>query len=333
VPLQLAGSWRTAGGGCDDIRLLYCAGNERADQAFVTWLWRNSPQLGALTLSAPCSDWKHVERIARALCILAEAAAVAGRPLPLHTFRVLGQPGQPMPTGMDVTGGLLAHLPKLHCLQLDLSFNYSLSHEQMHAAVLEYLGPFQQATALEELYLIGPPYGASCGSVAQVLPGSLKRLSWRPADKVNSVPNLSHLSQLGFLKLERWVLQQQSFSSKLPPGLQELQLSNMNTPLTELQQEEHILTGYTVGAVLTSCLGVLPTFTRLQSMSYGYAGVFEEPQVCTVMQQLSGLRSLDVQAQQAVGSMHTALQAAPSYHNLRRLQLCFWCHSPQGWLP
>jgi hypothetical protein len=177
------------------------------------------------------TDTQPIDQVVGALLEAAAAAVAAGRPLPLHTLRVLG-PGP----GMDLTGRLLVALCNLRCLQLQTRWSLDVSM-QSHGAVMRHMGPLKQATQLEELYLADP---FTCfkwdPKVCELLPASLKRLGLANSAVhfAPPVPDLSHLSRLSFLHLDNWT---GLISAQLPPELQQLQLVEVRMAPSQLQQE------------------------------------------------------------------------------------------------
>jgi hypothetical protein len=237
----------------------------------AAWLEHNSPRLEAFTLitnSRHAPNDTHREPILRALVTAAAAAQAAGRPLRLHTLRVL--PGQ---VHVRTAGQLVAALPHLRCLQIDIHSGcdkYSpepdflallmlepppLQHapllEDRHL-VLEALAPLQHATQLEELYLTGP--GPLQDNIAAQVPGllplCLRRLSWQPNLMVggrfdHGYHDLSHLTLLNFLWLGSYGWSTTAMSStQLPSSLQQLHMDHWDYPqvrevLEERQQVVH----------------------------------------------------------------------------------------------
>jgi hypothetical protein len=159
-------AWRSAAAGCSGtIRLLYHAGYRPADTSFITWLNNNSQQLGALILGS--SNSIDNQPVLAALAEAAAAAQAAGRPLRLHTLRVMQEYAtvttgsgdfciavQRMQGFVDAhaVGQLVASLPHLRCLQLGITLSVSGTEGDFLAT----LAPLQRATQLEELYLQGP---------------------------------------------------------------------------------------------------------------------------------------------------------------------------------
>jgi hypothetical protein len=232
-----------------------------------------------------------------ALMAAAGAAAAAGRPLPLHTLRVLGDA---LP--LHFTVHLLAALPNLRCLQLEVwrlegtapSTYVYLTVQHLTAKYQQPLGALQAASQLEELYLTGPvdgDYGHRL-AMAPLLPASLKRLSWTPGAGRCVVPPLQHLTQLTFLQLSDW--HSYELSGKLPPSLQQLEVVKRgSTPVVEVPPEQWRQAVAAFGDCATSHREVLPTLFNLHTASVTAA---ELGYACmgTALQQLSSLSTLKV---------------------------------------
>jgi hypothetical protein len=296
-------AWRSEAEECDDIRLLYRAGRDEADQSFQLWLSRQGRRVKALTLTRS-------HDILNTLADAADAATKAGRPLPLHTLRVLW-------SGPDVatTGRLLAHLPHLHTLQL------SAGEGELDKKGLRSLASLKRATQLQELYIDGAQYHWFGDSVAKLLPASLKRLSWK-GNEAGELPDLSHLTQLSFLHLFRWQQQETAFSDKLPPGLQELQLSIVDTFLGYMKEESNILTRYDFTPwyeVTVDWLQVVPNFKHVR------VGICGETHVDAALRKLTHMSSLTVCARNhgpgGMGILKPLVSSPTTYSNLRSLEL------------
>lgn len=305
-------AWRSAAAGCGGIRLLYVA--QAANTSFNAWLGRNSHQLGSLVLSD--GNQRTIHDVLGALADAATAAAAAGRPLRLHTLRVLE--GDPF---MAVTGRLVSVLPNLLCLQLP-----PIPDSYRTQAFVVQMAPFQQATQLQELYFSGPPQFMDCvQQVVDLLPASLQRLSWA-ASRGAQCPDLSHLTRLTFLQLRSWPLPRGPLTSKLPPGLQQLELAGDCMSASQLQEQNETLTG---------CHGVCDEGDQLQLQSHwanlrSWSGVpasrLLSPRVGGVLQQLVKLSSLGVTTGPA-DDLQPVVSAASSLKRLRRLQLQMRGHS------
>jgi hypothetical protein len=188
-----------------------------------------------------------------ALADAAEAAAKAGRPLPLHTLRVLWAWGTP---ALPTIKRLLSYLHNLHTLELHA--------EAACSSRGEHLAPLKRSKHLRELFVATSwDYDSHVHSVAKLLPAGLQRLSWQ-GGKWELVPDLSHLTGLQFLHLHHWPRQEQPLTSKLPPGLQELQLSLLDTPLGALEPEKDILTRYDYTQFFPYQMACLPYFPKVQ---------------------------------------------------------------------
>jgi hypothetical protein len=270
--------------------LLYAAGHELSDESFAAWLAKCSPQLEALTLSS--SDSISLDVVLGALLKAAAAAvgAAEGAPLPLHTLRVLADGPD-----LDVMARLLAALPHLRCLQLDVYGSPVADYEpDPPTEMVHFIEALQQASQLQELYFCGPPEGTDSGRyIAEWLPSSLQRLSFRTTEVYDEAPDLSHLSKLSFLYLEDWEEQQEPLTAKLPPGLQQLELVTLpQMYLSELQQEQGILTRHTGGCAMDDSIKQLPSFTKIHTLS-GFDGArVGEPSMLALLQQLPALSAL-----------------------------------------
>jgi hypothetical protein len=296
-------------------------GRAEADESFTAWLLRNSRQLGALTLGSYGSS-TGLTPMLQALADAAEAAVAAGAPLPLHTLRVFGR--QPGSNTIDVAGRLLACLPCLRCLQLELGHqdDTEASAARLTLELLEACAPLKQASQLQELHLTGPVHMDKqvFSAVAGLLPLTLRRLSWRGAGYV-AAPDLSHLTQATFLHLYHWA---RVTSAKLPPTLQQLELSHIPGPLDGFKEQEQVVTEWHTGSFSNveqqlDCLRLgLP---RLRQVGLGVS-CLSMPAAGTALAQNTGLSGL---ALIVVGGdpkhMPSALAAAGSLSNLRSLQL------------
>jgi hypothetical protein len=293
-------AWRSAAEECDSICLLYASGHQEADQSFRLWLYKQSRRVKALTIGSG-------DDILDTLADAAEAASKARMPLPLHTLRVLS-------SGPDLatTGRLLAHLPHLRILQLCAKEEYALSNR----ARRKLLAPLKQAIQLQELYISGPPDHSLGDWVAHLLPVGLKRLSWQ-GDGEDVVPDLSRLNQLSFLFLDRWSEQEASFSDQLPPGLQELQLRYLHTPLAYLEsQEAKILTRYDFTPWNEYPVVDLPFFPNFKHVRVGICG---ETHVDAALRRLSGMSSLYLSG--GMGILQPLVSSPATYSNLHSLRL------------
>jgi hypothetical protein len=293
------------------------------------WLGHNSRQLGALIISSSTkarsvaligsrANNKKINKVLAALTDAAAAAVAAGRPLPLHTLRVLG-PGP----DLRLTGRLLAALPNLTCLQLMAGW----SVESMHArpsAISEHMAPLQQAMQLQELYLTGPLSSSNWDhQVPQLLPANLKRLGCTGSGLrvLEPVPDLSHLTRVTFLQLKGWRGQDIPFSAHLPPGLQQLQLRNMIIMPSHLHQDKEILTGCRGLWNSEEQLPVQSSYTTLRFLTSVSAGDLAQPHVVTALQQLVKLTGLGVVGSSAGDDLPPAMSAAAGLQGLRSLHL------------
>jgi hypothetical protein len=315
-------AWRTAAAGCSGIRLLYLAGYPAADESFRAWLEHNSPQLGSLIISSRDS-YSAANGPLRALAEAAAAAAAAGRPLRLHTLRVLGNGPD-----MEVTGLLLVGLPELACLQLQHGciagdIGYS------EAAVRKHLAPLKQARQLEEFHSYGPTRGTRCTrAIARRLPASLKRLSWSQCSGVpQHVPKLTHLTSVTSLQLGGWT-GVQGFSRQLPPSIQQV-FVDRHVYLALLQDMPGVLTGY------NDCvprrqggdqLQLLGSHTSLRSLSC-MAESLERPEVYDALRKLRSLVAVAVDSgfsdlgNRVLRNLQPAVSAIASFQGLRSLVL------------
>jgi hypothetical protein len=240
----------------------------------------------------------------------------AGRPLALHTLRVLG-PG----LELDVTGRLLEGLPNLTRLQLQPQSKPE-SYDSQKAASKD-LAHLKTAMQLEELYITGPPSDiVTLQQVADLLPASLKRLSWTTIDCTKPAPNLAHLKRLTFLRLEDWcALLTWPLSVLLPTGLQQLELGGLFLPPSMLREQQELLTGFHGLFLLGDELQVQCSWTKLRSLEGVWASNFRRPQVCAALQQLVKLSVLEVRARATGQDLQRAVSAAAGLQGLRRLHM------------
>jgi hypothetical protein len=265
------------------------------------WLGRNSHSLEAFTLSSSSSTRYYsadVHSILEPLAKAATAAAAAGRPLPLHTLRVLGDG-----PNLALAGQLVAALRNLRTLQLGTKGLVPADPGGNVGLVSRHLAPLQRATQLEELYLgglsvvlPGTPYTLWFYEAAALcLPTSLKRLSLMGLH-FEPPPPLQHLTQLTFLQLQAW--QCHDLSSKLPPGLQELEVLSTDTDIAALGQQRQLVCGLAcvsaegvIGAE-GGVMGRLPGFTNIRTLQLNVhdmslsptstAAVARLPNLCTL---------------------------------------------------
>jgi hypothetical protein len=313
-------AWRSAAAGCSGIRLLYQVGYAAADNSCAIWLGRNSQQLEVLIIS---SSYDTADKVLAPLADAAAAAVAAGRPLPLHTLRVLGHG-----PGLELTSRLLAALPNLTCLQLMAEWPV-VSSKKSAAAVERHVALFQQATQLQELYLTGPQQHIHWDrKVPELLPASLKRLAlangvWHQA---LGAPDLSHLTQVTFLQLSSWRGQHRRgpLSAQLPPRLQQLQLRAMKMRPSQLQQEREVLTGFTGVWTSDEETQVQSSFTNISVLSAVPVTDLMQRKGHAVLQRLAHLSDLGVDATRFESYEHdlrSSVSAMCSMQGLRRLYL------------
>jgi hypothetical protein len=320
---RVCSSWRAAAPGCRGIRLLYgyIAGIDYwRTQAFAAWLQGNAQQLQSLILGE-LDD----QDVLGPLLAAATAAMAAGKPLPLHTLRVL-RPSH----DLHHIGALLANLPNLHTLQagLDNSAHMDLTKG---LKVEEQMAPLRQATQLQELYWsVSDVLDAFSEALAKLLPLSIRRLSWSSSIYLDA-PDVSHLTQLTVLHLVG------TFAGcdmhKLPPSCELLELvsDDVHPAVWAAQQRVLVRLGYAeppvelqapgTGKASFTCLSKLGT---LAVIGYVLCNWHNDP----VMTQLTALSALKVRPPVAgVGSPSSrwdvsALLSTPQFANgLRRLDL------------
>jgi hypothetical protein len=334
-------AWRSAAAGCSGIRLLYHTGYKPADQSFITWLGRNSHQLEALTLGSSNSD--DYEPVLAALAEASAAAQAAGRPLRLHTLRVMQEyvavGGEDFAVlrmqgyvGAQMAGRLLASLPHLRCLQLGMSWPPEGARTASGTSWVDLLqgplAPLQAATQLQELYLQQPhPPDPSAGAgVARLLPLSLKRLSWE-IHRSSLAHDLSHLTQVSFLRISGRPWENLS-SSQLLPCLLQLGVMGIDPDHLEvLEEQQQVITA--LAASVLSREGVQQMVTRLPHLTTATVDAFDmyEPAAQAAVKQLTQLSSLTVTdiimpgAARGLYGMQQAVATAASMSRLRRLHL------------
>jgi hypothetical protein len=312
-------TWRSAAAGCRGIRLLFHAGHYIVDQGFCAWLAGNGLVLGAFTLSS--SKLSGTTMVLEALADAAAAAQAAGRPLRLHTLRIL----QGRLTS-QTAGRLVAALPYLRCLQLSMNGPWVVEEEGCDE-LLGNLAPLQQATQLQELYLEGPDaFMGIDADVALLLPLSLKRFSWMPEGMLSS-GSLSHLTQLTFLRLVGNPFGALS-SSLLPSSLQQLELMDRDICLEVVEQQRQVVTAWLIDdlqdEVTQKLLARLP---KLKAVEVSVNELTTDAGRAAV-QQLTHLSALTL-ANVAMGFemeqfTAQALLAAAGISSLRRLRLLLW---------
>jgi hypothetical protein len=261
------------------------------DHSFATWLASNSGQLETLILNS--STLWNTCIILGPLAAAAEAAAAAGNPLPLTTLRVVGKGAVDLPT----ISRLLKALPHLRVLQLGVSASGLYDgKEEFKRLVQRHLAPLQAASQLEELYLEGADEG-DCHSfpaniLAQLLPSNLRRLAWQAHSNLLAVPDLSHLTQLTFLRLVGWHTYQAGLTGKLPPALQQLELDGVTLSDEEAEAHQERVTGYVCHYERTLA-DRTSQFSHLQHTQVPLSGL-NSPEARTALEQLIDLFSLKV---------------------------------------
>jgi hypothetical protein len=235
-------SWRAAAAGCRDIRLLL--GNRRgAALSFATWVKANGQQLQSLVINMAGTV------VLDALAAADAAAISAGRPLPLHTLRVLDW--HPHPARI---GALLAALPNLQCLQAGIDYTLAFHDDSTSFGLVveEGLAPLRQATQLQELYWSESwvPEGSS-ESFDNLLPSGLKRLVWASDRDAMYVPDVSPLTHLTFLQLAGGACEFLR-PRHLPPSLQLLELVGDDVPRFVIAEQQQVLSR--LGAVQLGAL-------------------------------------------------------------------------------
>jgi hypothetical protein len=216
-------------------------------------LRRNGHQLETLIISSHPKNGSP-NRLLEALAVAAAAAQAAGVPFQLHTLLVLGHSIR-----VPLLRRLLASLSHLRCLQLQIS-NSDIKYGEARTWLEQDLAFLQAARELRELYVDDARCG--CGDVAAMLPTNLRRLSWPLVPSLRA-PSLSHLTGLSFLHLAGGC-QEELSSSKLPTGLQELQLLHHTAPEELVLERRKALTGVRVWmAADGDALRHLPLLTNL----------------------------------------------------------------------
>jgi hypothetical protein len=307
-------------------------GHTPADQSFATWLEKNSGQLETLVLTGPPRNPDTIDGdclpvrsgpIIPALAQAAAAAQAAGRPLRLHTLRVL----QAAVT-MHTAGQLLVGLPHLRCLQLSIRSPF-LAEPSVSGggpdALPDHLAPLQHATHLEELYLDGPgpeAHSNTCG----LLPLSLKRLSWTPS-RYSRECELSHLTQVTFLELCH-IQGLDRTSSQLPPGLRQLEAIGQETfDLDVLEEQAQVVTAWSLWFLGGREQQLLPCLRNLRALDID-AEAFRSREARAALQQVTQLAALTLfyystPPEAGVAHRQPAVDTAASMHNLRSLRLWF----------
>jgi hypothetical protein len=290
---------------------------QRRQSSLAAWIAANSDQLEALTLTY--DSGADIEVLLRPLAAAATAAAAAGRPLRLTTLRLLG--GGVLDWAL--VRRLLAALPHLHTLQLSavcICPSYPDS-----GSVEEQLAPLMHHQQLQELNLGGRfTHGHSsvhidAAVVAGLLPTSLQRLAWQ-SNFTMAVPDLSHLARLAFLKLGHW--RGAGFSSsKLPPNLQELQLSFVLVDAEVLQEHRQVLTDTDHRHVTAQPFTEAADFPRLKAV---HIRGLPPPDSWAQLSQLTQLSFLHLDAMHPDGAaLQAALPPIASLSSLRSVNLLF----------
>jgi hypothetical protein len=231
-----------------------------------------------------------------------------------------------------MTGKLLAHLPNLLTLDAELC-----DVPRDTAYTVKHLAPLKQATQLQQLYLLASRSGAErSDTLAQMLPTSLRRLSWGTSFAYGGVPpDLSHLTHLSFLQLSGVT---ESSLAKLPPSLQQLQLQ-LNTmgkvPAEVVEEQKGVLVGFeNVRNPYDSALHI-PDLPNLTTATVT-AEVLQLSAVRDALTRLPGLCTLSVREDTSSYSPDDALNklvpTAASLRNLRHLALDLPAMSPAAGL-
>jgi hypothetical protein len=127
--------------------------------------------------------------------------------------------------------------------------------------------------------------------VARLLPTNLRRLAWRTG-AYQAIPDLSHLTHLSSLQLLGWD-ERSLASSKLPPGLQQLQLDHVAAPEQVLEGQEQLLVGFESRYFAHDHPQRLPRFTHLD-LATVTAAALEDPAIRAALGQLPRLCTLRV---------------------------------------
>jgi hypothetical protein len=295
-------------------------GRSLEDQSLFSWLLRNSHQLEALTLHM-LWDARDIDdgTIPAALAAAAQAAAAAGRPLQMHTLRVIRGHVR-----MSTICQLLESLPALRCLQLQMVVeDVRGSADEDASLVMQHPAVLQCAAPLEELYLYNGYYSLSLTRqpfFKQLLP-NLKRLSW-DSSSYNPPGVLSCATQLTFLYEELWTAAGGT-SGVLPPGLQQLHVGDFSTGLELLQEHREVVTGWGTYNMEDKdeqqLLACLPNLKALIVEGFQLCS----PGVPAFIKQLSSVSALTLHTyhDDEQLDMQVALDAAASMPNLRCLHL------------
>jgi hypothetical protein len=235
---------------------------------------------------------------------------------------------------------LLASLPTLRTLQLELPWGYEAVELQAFKVAV------QGATQLQELYLKGPnpvfqdchtvaaatsdtgsgnpsPKGSTTTKVAlaELLPSSLRRLSWDMHYESGPMPHVAHLTHLTSLWLRRHKVE--NLSSRLPPGLQQLQLEFQATGTAQEVLEAHsgVVTGFVDSRYETSGgWQQLAAFPRLQAAHVKAEELDSPPANGAALAQLAELSSLTAFVRDFSG-YRLLLHTAASLRGLRCLTI------------
>jgi hypothetical protein len=181
----------------------------------------------------------------------------------------------------------------------------------------EALGPLQQATQLEELYLKGayaadPSMQQTCCAPRLLLP-NLKRLSWQGHD-VWCTLNLSHLTRVTFLQLSGW-REWTLDSEDMPPGLEELQVFDMQQELSAKQQQA--VTRWQLHNLSSNTMMQLQQdLPNLTAADIGWGQTLDTPAAQAALAQLAKLSALCCPM-----PLQPGLAALGSMRALRRLHL------------
>jgi hypothetical protein len=221
---------------------------------------------------------------------------------------------------LALMGRLLAGLPNLTCLQLEVDAPPAPNGSNKRGKKPKLLDNLPQAPPLQQLYFTGPPFVMGlAGNWAQWLPDTLQRLSWRCASKYKCYTSaMSRLRQLKFMQSDGWRLSDRFCRQHLPAGLQELELVNTYSYFIQLIDQLDRLTAYSPAHGHRD--GGLPRLVTCPCRN-----VKAVPHILavnvgpTTLQQLTALSSLGVGGSRQF--LQPVMEAASSCSSLCRLQL------------